>query len=167
MTTLNGPAYKRLVEEDLKWLLAQPRTLERDHIETILRRGTYTPRLIETLQIIAQSHTSDGVMAHGALRAIQVLEQDTANNSSTGQEPRMTTTDSTTTPARAPGTVAALVRWCSIGDTIETTMSDGSVRRVTIPNAMACAEANELIAAGRWRVVDTPNAEAQTRRVAT
>jgi hypothetical protein len=69
----------------------------------------------------------------------------------------MTTTDSTTTPARAPGTVAALVRWCSIGDTIETTMSDGSVRRVTIPNAMACAEANELIAAGRWRVVDTPN----------
>lgn len=30
---LNPEAYRKLLEEDLKWLLQQPRTLERDHIE--------------------------------------------------------------------------------------------------------------------------------------
>ncbi len=35
-TTLNRPAYERLISEDIKWLLEQPRTLERDHIESVL-----------------------------------------------------------------------------------------------------------------------------------
>ncbi len=34
---LNRAAYQRLVDEDLEWLLTQPRTLERDHIEQTLR----------------------------------------------------------------------------------------------------------------------------------
>ena len=34
---LNRPAYRQMIEEDLQWLLAQPRTLERDHIEAIVR----------------------------------------------------------------------------------------------------------------------------------
>jgi hypothetical protein len=36
-TTLNRSAYEKLVAEDLEWLLKQPRTVERDHIEHILR----------------------------------------------------------------------------------------------------------------------------------
>ncbi len=36
-TTLNRSAYEKLVAEDIEWLLRQPRTLERDHIEQILR----------------------------------------------------------------------------------------------------------------------------------
>lgn len=43
------------------------------------------------------------------------------------------------------------IRWCSRGDTI----ASGTLR-VRIPageeGAMACAQANEFIAAGRWRV---------------
>jgi hypothetical protein len=58
---------------------------------------------------------------------------------------------------RAPCTVPPLVRWCAIGDTIETNLSDGRRYRVCIENAMQCATANECIAAGRWHVVDTPN----------
>lgn len=46
-------------------------------------------------------------------------------------------------------------RWCAIGDTIETTMSNGSVMTHEITNSMACAFANELIASGRWQV--SPN----------
>jgi len=38
-TTLNRDAYERLIAEDLEWLLKQPRTLERDHIESIVRRS--------------------------------------------------------------------------------------------------------------------------------
>lgn len=37
MSVINAPAYKRLVDENIEWLLSQPRTLERDHIELILR----------------------------------------------------------------------------------------------------------------------------------
>lgn len=37
MSVINAPAYKKLVDENLEWLLSQPRTLERDHIELILR----------------------------------------------------------------------------------------------------------------------------------
>lgn len=33
---LNKPAYVKLIKEDLEWLLQQPRTLERDHIEDVL-----------------------------------------------------------------------------------------------------------------------------------
>lgn len=37
-TTINFEAYKKLTAEDLEWLLKQPRSLERDRIEMILRR---------------------------------------------------------------------------------------------------------------------------------
>lgn len=36
-TTLNRSGYKRLIEEDLSWLTDQSRSLERDHIELVLR----------------------------------------------------------------------------------------------------------------------------------
>lgn len=36
-TTLNRDGYKKLIDEDLWWLLNQLRTLERDHIELVLR----------------------------------------------------------------------------------------------------------------------------------
>lgn len=38
-TTLNRHAYQRLIDEDLEWLLKQPGSLERDHIEAIVRRS--------------------------------------------------------------------------------------------------------------------------------
>lgn len=38
-TTLNRHAYQRLIDEDLEWLLKKPRTLERDHVEGIVRRS--------------------------------------------------------------------------------------------------------------------------------
>lgn len=38
-TTLNRRAYERMIEENLTWLMSQPRTLERDHIEAIVRRS--------------------------------------------------------------------------------------------------------------------------------
>ncbi len=34
---LNPSAYRKLVQEDLDWLLTTPRTLERDHVEAILK----------------------------------------------------------------------------------------------------------------------------------
>lgn len=34
---LNRPAYERLFNEDIEWLLRQPRTLEREHIRDCLR----------------------------------------------------------------------------------------------------------------------------------
>jgi hypothetical protein len=36
-TRLNQDAYQRLVDEDLAWLREQPRTLEREHVELIVR----------------------------------------------------------------------------------------------------------------------------------
>lgn len=36
-TTLNTHAFNQLIDEDLEWLLKQPRTLERDHIEAVLK----------------------------------------------------------------------------------------------------------------------------------
>lgn len=36
-TTLNKSAYQKLVKEDLEWLQKQPRSLERDHIEQVLK----------------------------------------------------------------------------------------------------------------------------------
>ena len=36
-TELNRCAKRKLLEEDLAWLLSQPRSLERDHIEDLLR----------------------------------------------------------------------------------------------------------------------------------
>ena len=35
-TKVNRAAYEKLIKEDLEWLLSQPRTLERDHIQQIL-----------------------------------------------------------------------------------------------------------------------------------
>lgn len=37
MSTLNKTAYKQLLEENIEWLLKQERTLERDHIEVVLK----------------------------------------------------------------------------------------------------------------------------------
>ena len=34
---LNKEAYQQLINEDLEWLLEQPRTLERDHIESCMK----------------------------------------------------------------------------------------------------------------------------------
>jgi len=55
------------------------------------------------------------------------------------------------------------VRWCARGDTIATVrpVSRGQHIHVTCPTPESCAEANDLIAAGRWQVVrcgrcDTP-----------
>lgn len=39
MGRLNRTAYERLIAENIEWLLKQPRTLERDHIECILRNS--------------------------------------------------------------------------------------------------------------------------------
>ena len=46
-------------------------------------------------------------------------------------------------------------QWASIGDTVETTLSDGRTMRVEIVNSPQCACANDLIATGRWKV--SPN----------
>ena len=32
-------AYQELIDGDIKWLLRQPRDLERDHIEAVLRKS--------------------------------------------------------------------------------------------------------------------------------
>lgn len=32
-------AYQKLINEDLQWLLKQPKSLERDHIEAVLRKS--------------------------------------------------------------------------------------------------------------------------------
>lgn len=36
---LNKEGYERLIKEDLAWLMEQPRTLERDHIELIVKQS--------------------------------------------------------------------------------------------------------------------------------
>lgn len=35
-STLNTTAWQRLIDDDIEWLLKQPRTLERDHIEHLI-----------------------------------------------------------------------------------------------------------------------------------
>ena len=37
MSRLNRWAYEKMIQENIDWLLQQPRTLERDHIERVLR----------------------------------------------------------------------------------------------------------------------------------
>jgi hypothetical protein len=37
MSRMNREAYQKLVDENLQWLIQQPRSLERDHIEMILK----------------------------------------------------------------------------------------------------------------------------------
>lgn len=34
---MNRPAYEKMIAENIEWLLKQPRTLEREHIEQVLR----------------------------------------------------------------------------------------------------------------------------------
>lgn len=36
-TTMNRRTYEKMVFEDIEWLLKQPRTVERIHIEQVLR----------------------------------------------------------------------------------------------------------------------------------
>jgi hypothetical protein len=36
---INKWAYEKLINEDIEWLLKQPRTLEREHIEVVLRHS--------------------------------------------------------------------------------------------------------------------------------
>jgi hypothetical protein len=36
-TKLNKTSYQKLIDEDIIWLLNQPRTLEREHIEAVLK----------------------------------------------------------------------------------------------------------------------------------
>lgn len=42
MLTVNKTAYKKMLDENLTWLLAQPKTLERDHIELLLKEESKT-----------------------------------------------------------------------------------------------------------------------------
>lgn len=55
--------------------------------------------------------------------------------------------------AEAPGSET---RWAARGDYVETELSGGNIYRVKVETPEACAEANRLIALGRWRV--SPNA---------
>lgn len=49
-STLNQPAFQRLIDENREWLGRQPRTLERDHIDLILRLvREIPPRRLETI----------------------------------------------------------------------------------------------------------------------
>ena len=36
---VNREAYQKLIDEDIEWLLKQPRSLERDHIVSVLKNG--------------------------------------------------------------------------------------------------------------------------------
>lgn len=57
MGTLNRQAFQRLVDEDLEWLLKQPRTLEREHVAEILKAAPELYYgLIDWAQSQGQSH---------------------------------------------------------------------------------------------------------------
>ena len=36
---INREAYQKLIDEDIEWLLKQPRSLERDHIVNVLKNS--------------------------------------------------------------------------------------------------------------------------------
>ena len=36
---VNREAYQKLIDEDIEWLLKQPRSLERDHIISVLKKS--------------------------------------------------------------------------------------------------------------------------------
>lgn len=61
MTTMNRSAYEKLIQEDLEWLLKHPHTLERDHIEAILKDSPnrYYPRH-DNPKIVDQRITQEG-----------------------------------------------------------------------------------------------------------
>jgi hypothetical protein len=50
MSVINSPAYKKLIDENIAWLLAQPRTLERDHIEQVLRWHSENAGVVTALE---------------------------------------------------------------------------------------------------------------------
>jgi len=54
--TLNADAYRKLVREDIEWLLRQPQTLERDHIQQILEwQIEYAPAVVaheQTMEMV-------------------------------------------------------------------------------------------------------------------
>lgn len=58
-TTLNRRSYNKLLSEDLQWLLAQPRTLERDHIEQVLRHQQRGERVCPKCGEDGEMFTSD------------------------------------------------------------------------------------------------------------
>jgi len=51
-TTINRAAYQKMLADDLEWVLQQPRTLQRDHLEQVLRHG----QTCETRQTAAALH---------------------------------------------------------------------------------------------------------------
>jgi hypothetical protein len=55
-------------------------------------------------------------------------------------------------PSREAAPAEARTRWCSRGDTIATSLTDGRTMTATVPTPESCAEANHLIATGRWRL---------------
>ena len=36
---VNREAYRKLIDEDIEWILKQPRSLERDHIVSVLKNS--------------------------------------------------------------------------------------------------------------------------------
>lgn len=60
-TRISKAAYQRLIDEDLVWLLRQPRTLERNHIEQILRQSveSYYPTGKSNNSVVVISKTPD------------------------------------------------------------------------------------------------------------
>ena len=36
---INREAYQKLIDEDIEWLMKQPRSLERDHIVSVLKNS--------------------------------------------------------------------------------------------------------------------------------
>lgn len=50
MSVINSPAYKKLIDENLEWLLKMPRTLERDHIEQVLRWHSENASVVTALE---------------------------------------------------------------------------------------------------------------------
>ena len=48
-TTINRAAYQKMLADDLEWVLQQPQTLARNHLEQVLRHGqTYETRQTTT-----------------------------------------------------------------------------------------------------------------------
>jgi len=37
---MDRPAYEQMIQEDIDWLMKQPRTLERDHVVEVLKAST-------------------------------------------------------------------------------------------------------------------------------
>lgn len=72
-----------------------------------------------------------------------------------------TTQQSESAPGGSAGAHGSATRWAARGDYVETELSGGSLYRVKVETAEACAEANRLIALGRWRV--SPNAGDERR----